>query len=356
MDGVGDYTYWLSQELSSRGHEVHIICNRNGATDDLAGQVKVYPTIEEWTTPNFKIALVQIMDLQPDWVIFQYVPYAFHAWGMPVFLVKFLQKIKKKGFQVFVFFHEFYIGLHFRSLKATLVALTQLWITKRMCKYADQVATSTDHYVRVLQQWCGDIHQIPIGSNVPAPNPIPPAKDAHTFRVITFGLRNVEVLLHFFSLIKEEIQDLRLIVCGKQHLPASQDPIDNVHFTGYLPGDEVAKWLASADVFLLPDFVSKKGEGGTCLKSGSLAAAFAAGLPIIGMKGKMNDRLLMDLDGVQLVDYYNYETWKAAILKVYHQRKDGLGQGAAIRRFYEQHLAWRSIGDRYLKIMNNAGL
>jgi glycosyltransferase involved in cell wall biosynthesis len=354
VDGVGDYTYWLSRELHSRDHQLHIICRKNVNTSQLVDGINVHPIIEKWTAENYRIALACIMDIQADWVILQYVPYAFSPYGIPTSIVSFVRQMKQKGLRVFIFFHEFFIGLQFRSLKATFVALTQIWITKRLCRYADRVATSTDHYVKVLQQWRKDIPKIPIGSNIPF-SQIKEAtnKAERPFKIITFGLRNVKTLLHFFELMKKEIHDIELIVCGKQHLPIDQEAIAGIHFTGYLADDQVARYLTSADVFLLADFVSERGEGGTCLKSGSLAAAFAAGLPIIGMKGKMNDQLLQEMEAVQLVDYHQYDTWIAAVLKVYHQRHNQLEQRAAIRHFYEQHQSWKSIGDRYLEIINS---
>lgn len=356
VDGVGDYSHCLSRELSGRGHELHVICNRRVQIDGTVEGIKVYPIIPKWTKRNYELALKQIMDIRPDWVIIQYVPYAFHHFGMPVAIVRFMRRIKQNGFPIFVFFHEFFIGLQFKSLKNTLVALTQMWITRRMCKHAAIAATSTDHYINVLQQWRKDIHQIPIGSNIPAPGLAQATASAEpVFTIITFGLRDVEVLLRFFSIIQKEIKNIELVVCGKQYRETSPADTGKVHFTGYLPAKEVAQWLGRADVFLLPDFVSRQGDGGTCLKSGSLAAAFAAGLPIIGMKGKMNDRLLQALDSVQLVDYYDYESWKSAVLKVYRRQNAQTDQRSTIRRFYERHLAWKSIGDRYLQLINSTG-
>lgn len=356
VDGVGDYTYYLSRELGKRGHEIHVICHQRVNSGHSSDKVRVYPSVGQWTGSAYRKILGQIKDIQPDWVVFQYVPYGFHRYGMPVSIVKFMRRVKKSGFRIFVFFHEFFIGFQFRSHKATLVALTQIWITRRMCRYADEVATSTDHYVEVLQRWRQDIHQIPVGSNIPVCEEATPSAAASagtTFKMITFGIRDTAVLLRFFEYIKQEIKEAELIVCGKQKCQNGEVVPEDVHFTGYLPGEEVAKWLTRADVFLLPDYVSKTGAGGTCLKSGSLAAAIAAGLPVIGMSGKMNDRLLSQVEGLQLVDYYHQETWKSAVLNVYRRRGAREDQRAATRKFYEQHLSWSAIGDRHQKIINN---
>lgn len=354
VDGVGDYTYCLSRELNARGHQVHVICNTRARDAAADRNIRVYPIVEQWNAKHYEMALAQIRRIQPDWVLLQYVPYSFNAYGMPVSIVKFVRRIKSNGFSLFVFLHEFFIGLQWKAPKATLIALTQIWITRQLCKYADDIGTSTDHYVRILQKWRRGIHQIPIGSIIPYVDlPPPNGKSGANFKIITFGIRDVDVLLRFFTEMRKEIEGVTLIVCGKQRLPAGQTAVEDVHFTGYLPAEDIACWLSSADVFLLPDYVSNQGEGGTCLKSSALAAAFAVGLPIIGMKGKMNDRLLCELDAVQLVDYYDFETWKSAVLNIYRQRNGREQMRTSVRNFYDKHLAWRSIGDRYLQVLNH---
>jgi len=67
---------------------------------------------------------------------------------------------------------------------------------------------------------------------------------------------------------------------------------DQVHFTGYLPGAEVSRLLQAADAAAFPF------NAGVTRKSGSLLAAFAAGVPVIATAPPGEVRGPTEADGV----------------------------------------------------------
>ena len=110
VDGVGEYTYCLSRELSRQGHEISVICRQNKDIKPEIGDIKVYPIVTKWTGPNYRLVRNKITSIQPDWIILQYVPYGFHPYGVPFLMVGFLRKLRQGGFRIFVFFHELVIS------------------------------------------------------------------------------------------------------------------------------------------------------------------------------------------------------------------------------------------------------
>ncbi|MEP6599479.1 MAG: glycosyltransferase [Actinomycetota bacterium] len=66
---------------------------------------------------------------------------------------------------------------------------------------------------------------------------------------------------------------------------------DRVHFTGYLPGAEVSRLLQAADVAAFPF------DAGVTRKSGSLLAAFAAGVPVVATAPPGQVRAPTEADG-----------------------------------------------------------
>ena len=82
--------------------------------------------------------------------------------------------------------------------------------------------------------------------------------------------------------LRRELEEVAA-ACGVQ---------DQVHFTGYLPGAEVSRLLHAADAAAFPF------NAGVTRKSGSLLAAFAAGVPVIATAPPGEARGPSEADGV----------------------------------------------------------
>jgi glycosyltransferase involved in cell wall biosynthesis len=79
---------------------------------------------------------------------------------------------------------------------------------------------------------------------------------------------------------------------GLEQVAAACGVQDQVHFTGYLPGAEVSRLLQAADAAAFPF------NAGVTRKSGSLLAAFAAGVPVIATAPPGQARGPSEADGV----------------------------------------------------------
>ncbi|MFH5851722.1 hypothetical protein, partial [Clostridium perfringens] len=62
---------------------------------------------------------------------------------------------------------------------------------------------------------------------------------------------------------------------------------ENVWIHGFMEADEISKLFSQSHLFIDNNYVDNHKRGGTTLKSGSVAAAFQYGLPVLGYKGDM---------------------------------------------------------------------
>ncbi len=156
IGGVGDYTYYLSQEFSKKGIKVTVVCRASDEVIESAGQHKgleVRPEIADWDQAGIQRLLRIIAEEKPDWVILQYVPYAFQQWGVPLQLLFLAKALRKKTLsKLFIFFHEAQIRWPGMRLKYWPVALGQRLIARQLCRHADQIATSIPKYAELLKQ------------------------------------------------------------------------------------------------------------------------------------------------------------------------------------------------------------
>ena len=367
LDGVGDYSSHLANELQHNGHKVSVICRREApiqqAVRDGQFNVPVAATIPTWSWRAINPLRQFINEHQPDWILVQYVPNSFQQWAMPVWLPVLIWFIKRQGVCVSITFHE--VSTRFKTwpLRYGIVSLIQRLLAWLLVRLANAVVTSIDYYARQLQAYTNKpIHLIPIGSNI---IPVAITKNELTITrqqlmtnsgpiISTFGIRNQDILLQVFEQVVQQLEHVNLIIVGNLNLSASTYKIyqqlqHRIHVTGYLPREDVFRCLSASDVFFIPDPVTSKGEGGSSNKSGSLAAALAAGLPIIGTKGDMNNDLLREMPGVFLEDTDNLDLIKSCLLTLLS--KDNTAIRQSNMHFFDQTFSWPAIVSRYSCIL-----
>jgi glycosyltransferase involved in cell wall biosynthesis len=180
------------------------------------------------------------------------------------------------------------------------------WVILRLARAADAVITTNMADFRSLQS-AGGIEMldlIPIGSNIRAQ---PPAGyDRATWRA-RLGISPEEIVLCYFGFLNAskggETLILTLAELVRRNVPArllmiggqvgASDPTnmaylervrnlinylgltERVHWTGYVPEEEVSAHFLAADVCVLPY------RDGASFRRGSLMAALAHGLPIV---------------------------------------------------------------------------
>ncbi|MDB5012130.1 MAG: hypothetical protein JWQ25_332, partial [Daejeonella sp.] len=140
-DGVGDYVRQLCAELIRKGINVYIIsindyhlaevCEEPQYVDEL--KLLVYRISASLPVKKrFSAAKEQIEKFNPDWVSVQYVPYAFHSYGLPFLFSQRLKQILKNR-KVHFMFHETWIGTENNDkLRSIIISVLQQVVIKGM--------------------------------------------------------------------------------------------------------------------------------------------------------------------------------------------------------------------------------
>lgn len=346
-DGVGDHTAHLTAALLRQGLRITLACGiQADYTPPTGANLWAGALREARQYPGAWINCLRA--LRPDWLLLQYVPYAFHQRGLPFFLPSLLKKVRHTGVRTGIIFHE----VHIRPCENRLISLGQQWIARQLGRQADLVITSIPFYQNLLAALGTRAHVLPVGANVV---PYWPTEEAcrqlrqrlfpdKAFIVSTFGRRDVRALTESVA----QIPDAGLLIVGAS---ASAEIPPFAYATGYLPASEVCTWLRCSDIFALPDPKAPDDTGGSSLKSGSLAAALAAGLPVIGVRGDMVAPPLVHGENIWLIEQTRPCNWKEALLHLRQQPglRQRLAQGA--HRLYREYLDWDILAAQLWRLL-----
>jgi len=364
--GVGDYTSKLAVQLSEFGHEISIICRSSDRIKEYwkyHASLDVYTIGGDWKIKDWKVVLDKIDHLYPDAVLIQYVPSSFDRFSTPWKLIPiyFRLKRRKRSFKLITVFHETYIRLKTYRLKTIYMAISQRAVGLWIAKISTFVITSIDRYEDQLSKWKKRVFKVPIGSNI---SPFDVSEkdllkikerisDNGQLVFSTFGVRDHRLLLEVFERIEAHIKNVTLVIIGRlRGMEINSIPIhlqSKVFVTGFLQEQEVFNYLKASNAFIMLDYVSKDGKGGTSNKSTSLAAAFAAELTVFATKGDMTNQLLLDSDVVIWVPYNNPDNASKIIYENINQFK----LKNRSHDFYNKNLSWNKIARSYLKLIES---
>jgi glycosyltransferase involved in cell wall biosynthesis len=365
--GIGDYTANLAYAFHALGIETHLICNADQKTS-LDSEVQVHPIVEKWNNEGFKTVMEKLAFIKPDWILMQYVPHGFNAKGLPFMLPRLYNQFSANGYGVFTFFHEFFIrtnGAWKVRLKVQLASAFQKHLAKKILNKSEKAATSIDLYAKMLNKMSDTekVQLIPIGSNILPHNSTPSVKMALKATlsisedapiIATFGNRNITDYLADFDKLAEVMPNFIWLICGKTSTPLETlKSRSYIRYAGAMPAFDIYKHLQLADVYFSPDYVSLTGEGGSCNKSTALACGFSLGIPVIGIKGDMNNALLKNGENILLVDmnqkFALYQALKNSIQPSEYTQK--LGEKA--KELYENTLNWHILAVQHLTLMTD---
>lgn len=363
--GVGDHTYRLALEMMEKGIEIHVICSADQTPTPSDSQLlTVHPVVKTWNTEGVTSIVNVVKTIQPDWFITQYVPHSYHPKGLSYILLFLYRQLRQSKTPILTIFHEVKIRPE-TAFKTRLMSYLQGFIAHKLSNMSAKVVTSIDFYDNNLKDIPSDKKTIiPIGSNV---LPIEVSNfDKHNLRkryqidtkakvICTFGNRDVSSFLPIFDSLSTDYPHLIWLICGKNNTPSVVwTSRSYLRYVGPMSADDIYRHLSIGDVFFLPDYLSKNGEGGTCNKSGSLACGLSLNIPIIGTKGDMNNQLLVDKENILLVDINDKNAVVNAFKSCFESPSFSRKLGNNARDLYDKQLIWRGLADKFLKIMSNS--
>ena len=299
--GVADYINCLALDLTKRGFQCACI-----ALHDPFSSATPTATHLQWQFHDLPVKRLssrlpwnvrrvllkaEILALNPDWISFHYVPYAYNHKGLPLGLLKCLSAVKSQShWQIMA--HELWVDPS-TGLRNRLLSTLQQWIARRLfAMLRSHVIHVTNHGYQSMLSCCGIKSSVlPLFSNIPlSPSVSPAAPLGAQWSFVLFGSINrdwsPEPLLQQIEIarIHNRIEACRFISVGNigdhgallwDSLATSKYPAFTFSRLGELPANLVSEQLQHSDFGIA--VISSRLVG----KSGSVAAMVSHGLPVI---------------------------------------------------------------------------
>lgn len=355
--GVGAYTQILAHELNRQGQEVSIFSSDQAHENTLplthtlrTWGLRSLPTIRQWANDQ----RLDGLNLQ-----FQTAAYQMSPWIH--FLPDFVRHIP-----IVTTFHDLRFPYLFPK-----AGFLRPWIVSHLAQ-ASRGVIVTNHEDQQQLAWLKHTCLIPIGSNILSE--LPATYNAEDWRrragasetdfvLAYFGMLNrskgIETLLESIAALRDQhAVNVRLIMIGAK--TGSSDPTnqayaaeidqhiqalkltDALHWTGFLPDDDVLAYLTCADVVVLPF------RDGASFRRGSLMAAIHAACPIITTVPRVHIPEFVHGENMLLAPPDDPPAL-TQMLANYHAHQAEIGptlrQGASQ---LVQHFNWQQITARYI--------
>jgi glycosyltransferase involved in cell wall biosynthesis len=295
--GVEVYAYNIARQLTrSYGWEVVVITSgaHSGKTKVITQDgMKIYSLSYSFRVSNtpmrfgWRRELRRIFDLEKPDVINAHTPVpvladmAERVRGRIPFVLTCHNDLVKDGF----------------PLKQVALAINRS-LTHRTLRKADQIITTSEHYAKqspYLRTHAGKVSIVPPGVDIDRFNPqvsgerIQKAYNGKRILLFVGGInksqqhKGLHDLITAFGCVHQQHPDTALVVVGKgngqaMYEAAARDASvgDAVHFTGYVPDEELPEYQAAATALVLPSTNMSEGFGMVLLE------ASASGKPVIG--------------------------------------------------------------------------
>ncbi len=377
--GVSDHTFHLAEALSEQGQDVHVLtsmdCSING---HARGQVSVHPAIKKWRLRSIPAILRSIDGISPEKIVLQYVPNMYSHYAMPFFIVLLTVLLRLKGYSQTTVFHEVAYRMHKNRPKYWAVSLMQRLIAHCILLATDDAVTSVELYQSMFISMKKRIHMIPVGSNI-LPVKMATIESVNITQMIapygetilaTFGAdapqRQNDILLKAVRKYNRQCSGpgLKILFVGGMQKKCIKELINRskeldiekaLCFTGYLDSSEVYKCLALSDLFVIFDVWEKEGNGGASAKSGALAAAYAAGLPVMSCKGDLTDDFFQHKENIFFVDRISTRHVLKGIKEIMSDRRLRQRLRRNSLKSFQSKLAWPVIARSFMHVMEEAG-
>ncbi|OUJ71197.1 glycosyltransferase [Hymenobacter crusticola] len=298
-DGVGDYTRRLAGELMCQGHQTAIVAvNDAHLSEELDGsqpcgavQIPVLRLPAGWSErQRFSRAESWVNQFDPAWISLQFVPYAFHSKGLPLFLGKHLQNLIK-GRRVHLMFHESWLGAGVgASVKRRLISALQKTVVGNILVSLQPTVLHTHlpTYRTQIEALGWQTRNLLLFSNIPLTEAAVSEADTGIFRVGIFSQADSSVpLVEFLAQLAEQIvrqgRQFQVMLIGgdaakMRQLGATLEEVPSLQnricYTGFLESHQLSEVLRTCSLGLTP--VPRHALG----KSGSVAAFLEHGIPV----------------------------------------------------------------------------
>jgi len=343
--GVADYVAQLARGLAAAGDRVtvHVPGPWTGGAGGLDVQV-----LPDRFGPRSAWALREAQRRQPAVMLLQYSPFSLGARGLNVLFPRLLRAVQGP---LAVMFHEVAFPLEpGQPPRHALLAHAQRQMARTLLRRAHAACVSTEAWTPTLRAlgWRGEVHLLPIPSNLLPPPDRPARKAARA----SLGLpADAELLGHFGTYGPPVAGPLAaaataLLEPGRRHLlllgrgaEAFRTRLCEAHPSLaprlHAPGD--ARPAAISQGLLACDALVQPFADGATTRRTSLMAGLAHGLPTCTNRGPLTEPLWEGLPGTVLAP----DAGPAALADAVNRllASDVAAQGRAAEASYEAHFA-----------------
>ena len=152
--------------------------------------------------------------------------------------------------------------------------------------------------------------------------------------------KDLDVLAAADKILKARGHDYKLVLLGDGPMrPDLEEMLPDAHMPGFVHGEELARWYASADIFVFPS--STETFGNVILES------FASGVPAVGVAaGGVGDIINHERDGL-IAKPHDAEDFAAQLERLLVDTDFAKGMGGRAR-LTAQNYSWQKINSRLL--------
>lgn len=347
ISGVVTSIELFSKGLGEAGHQSHIFAPQYEAYDDDAAYIFRFPSID--LTRQLNISLVwpfrnliepTLRGIKPDLI------HSHHPIWMGDFAARFARDL---GVPLIFTYHsqyEKYAQFYSPIAPDVVVRVTEEMIS-RYLKWCDHVIAPTESIKNhILQEYDADFNVSVVPTPVDLSTFIRADKekirveyDLKDCRILLYVGRlaqekEIDLLLHAFSLIWRDRQDVRLLLVGEGPYRSRLEALTHelglesgVLFIGSVPHERVPDYFASADLFV---FASSSETQGLVL-----VEAMSTGTPVVAVNAPASNDVLDRGGGVLTRPSAEDFAHKVISLLEQDDRRRDLGQEAseAVKRF-----------------------
>ena len=269
IGGVENYVFYSAKEMVKLGHKITVICANEPSAkkeDIIEGiYVKRLSYFGKIANTNITPYLPFALSNEEFDIIHTHIPTPWSAdWS------NIASKLKNKP--LVITYHNDIIGNGFASKIASLYNSTAL---KSLLNEANKVIITQPKYLYTspyLGKFEKKIEVIPTGVDVEKFRPLTVGKKENTIFFLSLldefhNYKGLDYLLKALKLVKEDINDVKLIIGGKGKLLDYYSNMandlglkDNVEFHGFVPDEKIVEYYNRCSVFVLPS-ISSKQEG-----------------------------------------------------------------------------------------------
>jgi glycosyltransferase involved in cell wall biosynthesis len=350
--GVGDYTRLVADALTTRGFVVHVWCP--AVAEAVTGGVTLH-RLPDVFGPGSRQLLESALTANPGSVLLQYVPNALGARGANLPFCFWLRRMRGRGTDIRVMFHEPYFYFSWRHPVGNVLALVQRAMAAVLLRASDVVYLSTETWVRYLRPLAPP-QTLMVVSPMPStvlsdvdPRDVARWRTSHEGQdgdaaVVghfgTYGEHLARELIRVVPVVLSSHARARFICIGRgseafaarlgRHHPSLARRIDG---TGAISHADIAAALRACDVVVQPY------PDGVTTRRTSVMAALANGVPTVSTAGALTEAVWKETGAVALAPASDARAIGAAVVALLCDPAARATLAAAGRRTYDERFA-----------------